>query len=106
MASDVRRLDTRGRPAVVWGAGSKGVAFLNTIDTADASDNVVDINPRKHGMHVAGTGQEIIGPAALKTADPSLIIVMNPNYAMNSRPWRPISGFERRSSPSESRIIR
>ena len=73
-------LDTRGRPAVVWGAGSKGVAFLNTIDTADAVRNVVDINPRKHGMHVAGTGQEIIGPAALKTADPSLIIVMNPNY--------------------------
>ena len=73
-------LNTSGRRAVVWGAGSKGVAFLNTIDTADAVQNVVDINPRKHGMHVSGTGQEIVGPDALKTADPSLIIVMNPNY--------------------------
>ena len=65
---------------VVWGAGSKGVTFLNCIDQPDNVSYVVDINPNKDGKFVAGTGHEIIGLDRLKTAAPSRVIVMNSVY--------------------------
>lgn len=66
--------------AVVWGAGSKGVTFLNTFREQDSIRYVVDINPRKWGMHVAGTGQEIVPPDALAEYQPDVVIIMNANY--------------------------
>lgn len=70
----------RQQSAVIWGAGSKGVMFLNSVDTHGVIDRAVDINPRKHGMHVAGSGQRIVGPMALQDAPPDVVLVMNPNY--------------------------
>ena len=69
-----------GRRAAIWGAGSKGVTFLNTVDTAGAVDVAVDINPRKRGMFVSGSGQRIVSPDELTEVRPDLVIVMNPNY--------------------------
>jgi hypothetical protein len=67
--------------AVLWGAGSKGVTFLNMLEVSETTiSSVVDVNPRKHGCHVAGTGQTIIGPAQLPDIRPRLVIVMNPLY--------------------------
>jgi SAM-dependent methyltransferase len=66
---------------VVWGAGSKGVTFLNLLGAASQIDYVVDINPRKQGMYVAGTGQQIVSPEFLSTYQPNVVLVMNPNYA-------------------------
>ena len=68
-----------GRRAVVWGAGSKGVTFLNIV-SASAVDRVVDINPRKHGMFVAGAGLPIVPPEALRDDPPDVVLVMNPVY--------------------------
>ena len=48
--------------AVLWGAGSKGVTFLNTFKIKDEIQYIVDINPRKQGKFVAGSGQKIISP--------------------------------------------
>ena len=70
----------RGQKAVVWGAGSKGVSFLNTINGEQAFEYVVDLNPRKQGMFVAGTGQKIVSPNFLKEYRPDLVVIMNPNY--------------------------
>jgi hypothetical protein len=42
---------------------------------------VVDINPRKHGKFVTGTGQEIVPPEFLKEYQPDCVIIMNPIYA-------------------------
>lgn len=69
-----------GRKAVVWGAGSKGNMFLNTLRTQGCIDYVVDINPRKHGMYVAGAGQQIVPPAFLRDYQPDVVIIMNPAY--------------------------
>jgi hypothetical protein len=69
-----------GQRAVVWGAGSKGVTFLNILKTQDTIQYVVDINPRKEGMHVAGTGQQIVPPDFLKSYRPDCVIIMNGNY--------------------------
>lgn len=74
-------LARRGKHAVLWGAGSKGVTFLNTLDTdAAAVRAVVDVNPRKQGRYIVGTGQQIIGPESLGAIGPQVVIVMNPVY--------------------------
>ena len=78
-----RRLEhlvEKGQRAVVWGAGSKGVTFLNVLKAHLAIEYVVDINPRKHGMYVAGSGQAIVAPEFLKTCPPQAVIIMNANY--------------------------
>lgn len=74
---DLMRLNKK---IVLWGAGSKGVTFLNTLNISDQIRYVVDINPRKQGMYIAGTGQKIVEPAFIKTDNPDYIIVMNPIY--------------------------
>lgn len=70
----------RGERAVIWGGGSKGVAFLTTLGIHDQIEYVVDINPRKHNMYMAGTGQRIVGPEFLKSYQPDAVVVMNPIY--------------------------
>jgi SAM-dependent methyltransferase len=69
-----------GKKAVVWGSGSKGVMFLNTLRPDRVIECVVDINPRKQGMFVAGSGQKIVPPDALRQVQPDAVIIMNPLY--------------------------
>ena len=69
-----------GTKTVVWGAGSKGVTFLNVLKAVSGIDYVVDINPHKHGYYVPGTGQNIVPPEFLQKYHPDKIIVMNPVY--------------------------
>jgi hypothetical protein len=77
---DLQRIRQAGRRAVIWGAGSKGVAFLTTLHIEDRIEYAVDINPYKHGTYMAGTGQEIVGPEFLREYRPDVVIVMNPIY--------------------------
>ncbi|MCZ2114249.1 MAG: class I SAM-dependent methyltransferase, partial [Anaerolineae bacterium] len=58
----LRALAAAGKHGIVWGAGSKGVTFLNVMGTGEEIVAVVDINPRKQGKYVPGTGQPIISP--------------------------------------------
>jgi SAM-dependent methyltransferase len=76
----LQKWEGQGQRAVIWGAGSKGVAFLTTLKIYDEIDYAVDINPNKHGTFMAGTGQEIVGPEFLKRYKPDFVIVMNPIY--------------------------
>ena len=69
-----------GKHIVVWGAGSKGVTFLNTVKAADQIRYVVDINPHKQGMYVAGAGQQIVPPAFLDEYRPDTVLAMNAIY--------------------------
>ena len=64
----------------VWGAGAKGATFLNLVDREGRIEHVIDVNPRKHGNFVPGTGQRISSPQQLAAAAPSLVLVMNPIY--------------------------
>jgi len=79
------QLAAQRRRAVVWGAGAKGVTFLNALDQRGQIEYVVDINPRKHGMYMAGTGQQIVGPEFLRDYRPDVVIVMNPIYEQEIR---------------------
>jgi SAM-dependent methyltransferase len=81
----LRAAQGRGERAVIWGAGSKGVGFLSTLQLTDEVACAVDVNPAKHGMFMPGTGHEIVGPEQLRVVRPSVIVVMNPAYASEIR---------------------
>ena len=74
------QIEAEGKCAVVWGGGSKGVTFLNVLNQPTAVRNVVDVNPRKKNMYVAGSGHQIISPADLQSLRPDVVLVMNPVY--------------------------
>ena len=76
----INELKQQGKRIVIWGAGSKGVAFLTTLKIQDEIDYAVDINPNKHGTYMAGTGQQIVAPDFLREYRPDVVIVMNPIY--------------------------
>jgi hypothetical protein len=75
---DAARAD--GRKVVIWGAGSKGVSFLTTLGIEREIELAVDINPLKAGKYMAGTGQRVVAPEALRDYEPDLVIAMNPIY--------------------------
>jgi hypothetical protein len=65
---------------VLWGGGSKAVAFLTTLGVRDEIQYAVDINPRRHGTFIAGTGQQIVAPGFLKEYRPDVVLIMSPIY--------------------------
>jgi cyclopropane fatty-acyl-phospholipid synthase-like methyltransferase len=69
-----------GRRTAVWGAGSKGVAFLTTLALGDEIGYAIDINPYKQGKFLAGTGHAVVGPAHLTIEPPDLVVAMNEIY--------------------------
>jgi hypothetical protein len=65
---------------VIWGSGSKGVAFITGADPEGRIEAAVDINPHRQGRFMPGTGQPIIAPEALVDLQPATVIIMNPAY--------------------------
>src|SRR5699024_11433012 len=77
----IRTVSTTGGATVIWGGGSKGVAFLAALGPAAALvDGVVDINPFKQNQYMAGTGHLVLAPKDLVDLEPALVIVMNTAY--------------------------
>ena len=71
---------TKGGVAI-WGAGAKGVTLVNLIDSqCELVSCVIDINPRKQGYFVPGTGHPIINPRELNNYNIKSIVFTNPNY--------------------------
>lgn len=69
-----------GNKIVLWGGGSKAVAFLTTLKITDGIDCVVDINPHKAHTFLPGIGHEIVPPTDLVDRRPDTVVVMNPIY--------------------------
>jgi 2-polyprenyl-3-methyl-5-hydroxy-6-metoxy-1,4-benzoquinol methylase len=77
---ELNRVQGEQRVAI-WGAGAKAVTFLNILEVQpDEIESVVDINPRKWGSYIPGTGQRIVSPSSLRDTRPETILVMNPAY--------------------------
>ncbi len=75
-----RAVREKGKRLVLWGGGSKAVAFLNILSLGAEVAFVVDINPFRQGTFIAGTGHAIVAPGALSKIRPDVVIVMNPIY--------------------------
>jgi hypothetical protein len=69
-----------GQRTVLWGSGSKAVAFLTTLGVHDEVEYVVDINPYRVGRFLPGTGQGIVAPGFLREYRPDNVVIMNPVY--------------------------
>lgn len=69
----------RARVAL-WGAGARGVTFLNVADPERSIEIAVDLNPRKHGLFLAGSAQRVRPPSDLADLRPDLVILTNPVY--------------------------
>lgn len=76
----IESIGNKKQRAVVWGAGSKGVTFLNTMKAQKEIEFVIDINTRKQGMFIAGTGQQIMPPEFIRNYKPDKIIILNSLY--------------------------
>ena len=69
-----------GRKVVAWGGGARAVGLLNLPSAAESIDLVVDVNPRKQGTFVTGSGHAIVAPERLRTERPDAVLVVNPVY--------------------------
>ncbi len=69
-----------GRRVALWGGGSKAVALVSALPSAAPIVAVVDINPRKQGCFLPGSGLEVSAPSALTACRPDAVLAMNPVY--------------------------
>jgi SAM-dependent methyltransferase len=74
-----RLADAEVRP-VLWGAGSRGVQFLNFADPDRRLAAVVDLNPRKWGRYLPVTAHRVERPDTLAELAPKAVIITNPVY--------------------------
>jgi SAM-dependent methyltransferase len=78
--TQLRAIAAGGGRAVVWGGGSKGVTYVNTLQVGDDIACLVDINPHMQGKFIAGAGNEIVAPERLTEIRPDVVFLMNPIY--------------------------
>jgi SAM-dependent methyltransferase len=78
--NQMQQIKKEKKRAIVWGSGSKCVAFMTTLHVTDEVEYIVDINPHRHGKFIPGVGKQIVSPEFLKTYKPDTVIVMNPVY--------------------------
>jgi SAM-dependent methyltransferase len=78
-------LRERGRRAVIWGAGARGVAFVSLLDTADVVPYLVDVNPKRQGLYLPRSAHRVEAPQHLLADPPDLVVVSNPTYAEEIR---------------------
>jgi SAM-dependent methyltransferase len=80
LRSRVAALRDAGKRISIWGSGSKCVSFLGAVGLNDEVNSVVDINPHRQGLFLAGSGKQVVAPEALQGNPADVILVMNPIY--------------------------
>jgi SAM-dependent methyltransferase len=69
------------KKVLLWGAGSKGVTFLNALGIdSDAIEYVIDVNPHKHGKFVPCSSQLVVEPEFCREYRPDVVVIMNAVY--------------------------
>jgi hypothetical protein len=64
----------------IWGAGTKGIMFANSVPSAARVAALVDVNPRKWNRYAPGVGLPILAPDHPALAEVQVVLVMNPIY--------------------------
>lgn len=91
-------------PVAVWGAGAKGVTFAMMIDPERQHiDHVIDVNPAKQGLFLAGSGLAVLPPQQSARRGTRTIIVMNPNYLAEISMQASDAGLAARILPLQKR---
>ena len=74
-----------GQRAIAWGAGGRGISFLNLVRASQFVPYIVDINPSRCGGFIPGTGQQVVAPEFVREYRPSLVLLTNPTYEKEVR---------------------
>jgi hypothetical protein len=75
-------VEDQGRPAWIYGAGSRAVAVLAAARLRPGSvAGIADGAPAKQGRRMPGTDVPIVAPDAMLAADPKQILLMLPDLA-------------------------
>jgi SAM-dependent methyltransferase len=82
---DIERRVRSGQRVAIWGSGSKGVSFLNTLGVSELVSYAVDINPHRQGYFMPGGGQRIVAPDELAALGIDYVVVMNGVYLAEVR---------------------
>jgi SAM-dependent methyltransferase len=78
--NQLTKIEAENKRVIVWGSGSKCVAFMTALGVKDEIEYIVDINPNRHGKFIPGAGKQIVSPEFLREYRPDTVIVMNPVY--------------------------
>lgn len=78
--ANIEHLARLGKRIVIWGGGARTVAFFNIIGIGDEVRCIVDINKRKQGTYLAGTGHSIVPPEMLVDVQPDVVLIVNAIY--------------------------
>ncbi len=68
-------------PVALWGAGSKGMTYLNLVASEGQIGAIIDVNPRKSGFGVPGVPGVVQAPEVLAVVQPATVLIANPIYA-------------------------
>ncbi|MDW3651841.1 MAG: methyltransferase domain-containing protein [Bacteroidia bacterium] len=77
----LHQLQLEHKKVLAWGAGTRAVTFFNVFDANDLIPFIVDINARRHGKYLPGSGQKVVAPEFVLTYKPDLVLISNPTYA-------------------------
>jgi SAM-dependent methyltransferase len=81
VSNTLKILAQKEKPVFVWGAGAKGVTFVNLFDSQQKYiSSLIDINPDKQGRYVGITAHEVISAEKIPAKCMGIIIVLNDNY--------------------------
>lgn len=69
-----------GERIMLWGGGSKAVAFTSFTRTEAYVLAAIDINPRKSNTFLPGSGLPVLSPDQAKSGRPTLIVLLNSAY--------------------------
>jgi hypothetical protein len=75
-------LKADGASIAAYGAAAKGATLLNTFEIgAETLDFVADASPHKQGLHMPGSGLEVVPPERLLEERPDYVLLLAWNFA-------------------------
>ncbi|MFT5711250.1 MAG: 2-polyprenyl-3-methyl-5-hydroxy-6-metoxy-1,4-benzoquinol methylase [Halioglobus sp.] len=83
MEQHVKRTETikaSGKKCVAWGSGAAAVTYFNLFDLSREVPYIVDINSKRQGKYLPGSGQQIVAPEFIQAFQPELLIITNATY--------------------------
>lgn len=81
----LEEIKSTGKSAALWNVDPKGTVFLNVLKAGDEIHQVIDIDPAKQDMFIAGSGHRVVLPTMLRNIRPDVIILMNSPYESDFR---------------------
>jgi len=77
----INLLRQENKKVVAWGAGARAVSFFNLFDVNDLISVIVDINEKRQGKYLPGSGQLVVAPEYIIKENPDLVLITNPTYS-------------------------